>query len=249
MKPRHLLILIAALLLTGICIASPFLISSWQNQTLINQISTTPAGSLNITPRELSHAEKLQLALNFATMNSSVTKTSLSQNSQITSLSGETQVCDTAKAEWKNLQNLLGLPASDSENLTNVSHTEAFAYVDRDDTSSYAILWNLSLASNTRDQQINLTFDDQSHRIYYFSYFNSSVDYPSVISGDSCEKILSSFADYLEMDLLSGENDMGYSNSQVTSYNFMLQSRDDKNIKLRFSLSLSPNTLSISPTN
>lgn len=172
MKWKSIPLLLLALLITGGCVASPFIISELQNRHIFQSAMADSAvgigDALDVSSRVLTHSEKMRLYMDFGTANSSVTCTT-QRNANRTRLSEETMK-DTALAELKTLcdKMQLELPFTEEDVASmEVLQCDATTYIDRDDLPCHAILWDVVLI--TEHYQLYFLLDDETHQIYSFS--------------------------------------------------------------------------------
>lgn len=219
MKWKHIPLLLLALLITGACVASPFIVSELQNWNILQSAMADSAvaigKSLDIESRSLTHGEKMRLFIDFGTTDSSVTCTRQSNNYS-TRLTEDT----IKEAALNELIELLasmhmdiGFPIKEPDAFFSVIQCSPTTYIDRDDLPRHAIFWLVEMASE--NHHLYLVLDDETHKIYsvevgraYNTASYSSVETDGEYEPLSSKELVSyitGFGEYLDLSGIDGE--------------------------------------------
>lgn len=206
MKLKHIFFALLTLAIIGVCIASPFVVSVFDNNRLLSQPMAETAeavdtDSLNAEKWEMSHAEKIQLYIDYSKENSSVTRNNNKQNH---TLLNKQEAAAQGKEE---IINLFGQLKQIPEELLNVVDDlymidcQTLTYMDQSNLSRHAIFWLLGyeIALNDDDMMyVSIMMDDETGKIYQFAFGTQNGSWGEPVSTvDALIAYSHQFADYL----------------------------------------------------
>lgn len=215
MKWKHLPLLLLALLATGACVASPFVISELQNRRILQSAMADSAvplrSTLDIESRNLSHIEKMQLYSKFGTANTSITCTRQTNNhgTRLTRATFLDTALDEMEALFRGIYQDPSFTLEEEQRASFIlEECTPLTFIDRDDLPCHAILWIASMQSD--NYHILLLLDDETHKIYSLSLTRiySSVDRDSESAASVEAEMLNSisaFNEYLGLPQMETE--------------------------------------------
>lgn len=209
MKLKHLLLPLLTIVIIGVCIASPFVISIFDNKQLLTQPITENAEAidttaLNVEKRNLSHSEKIQLYIDHSDDFTSVT---LSANKKNHTLLKSREAEAIGKEELSKLMQQLGtIPKDQIDAIETLTATEyaALTYIDQDDLSRHAIFWLIEYEAKFKEDIMfaSILMDDETGKIYQFAIGTNLTDWMKrSTTVETLETNANNFAKYLGLSV------------------------------------------------
>lgn len=209
MKLKHLLLPLLTIVIIGVCVASPFVISVFDNNQLLTQPITENAEAidttaLNVEKRNLTHSEKIQLYIDHSDSFTSVT---LSANKKNHTLLKSREAETIGKEELRELMLQLGtIPDDQIDAIETLTATEyaSLTYIDQDDLSRHAIFWLIAYETEFKQDTMfaSILMDDETGKIYQFAIGTNRSDWmKQSTTVKTLDANVNNFAKYLGLSI------------------------------------------------